>query len=78
MLDHSRAAREPDLDQSSMPSRVRRMLVRRRGAGMDRQQYPFFRDTQASQDVNSGDPLADLLSQLGNTDCYWITMLFLS
>ncbi len=67
MLDHSRVAREPDLDQSSMHSRVRRMMVRRRGGGgaLDRH-YQLFRESQASLDVSPGDPLADLLSQLGN------------
>ena len=64
MLDHSRVPREPELDQGSMHSRVRRKMVRRRGGGLERH-YGLFRESQPPQDISPNDPLSDLLSQLG-------------
>lgn len=51
-----------DYDQGGMHNRVRRMMVRRRGGG--ERHYPFFRESQISQD-SSVDPLSELLSHLG-------------
>lgn len=49
-----------------MHSRVRRMMVRRRGGGPGGERhYGLFRETSQSSQDNSVDPLSELLSQLG-------------
>lgn len=51
-----------------MHSRVRRMMVRRRGGGPGGERhYGLFRETSQSSQDNSVDPLSELLSQLGMT-----------
>ena len=58
-------------EQNAVQSRVRRLIGRRRGGGLDR--YIGVLQREASQNQDSVDPITELLSQLSG-ECVYLCM----